>query len=358
MKNLPSLRKQAAGQTIVLVALSLIGLCTMAALTVDYGLMVIRANQIQRACDASALAAAWKYYNDFIVEAPTKNAAHENTAITAAKNWAVTVASQNGVTISASNVAFTGTTGSTTPKRVVVTASGTQSFFLAKIIGASSSTMTRKATAEISPVSQIGSPQGNGVAPLGITVDDFEDYYNNGTLTVTMERIQQGNFTNGEIIGMDLRPVNGKSPSHWENEVATGDTLNFFTDSPSNTAINASRGNQSTRLRDAINTRIANGKNTLYIMVTDPINQNNGTTNVPMRGIAKIEIQAISVNGQGNNALASFSMKIVGGGLIGDDDFPFTIDSADITSMTVPNGELTNSQNTSLIFKVRLIDDI
>ncbi|MDX6765964.1 MAG: pilus assembly protein TadG-related protein [Candidatus Methylacidiphilales bacterium] len=370
MKHTHRTKRQARkGQSIMLVMLALVILCIMAALTVDYGLMVIRANQLQRACDAAALTAAWSYYNDYVKVAGTINSNQQKatlsaTAETTAKSQAVTVADSNGVTITSSNVTFNGTVGSNNPRRVTVVASGSHSYFIARVMGAGSSVMTRRATAEITPVAGIGKSDvdgsSGGVAPLGITVDDFKNYYNSGSnLTVTLERLQTGDFTNGEILGMDIRPQNGKSPSQWEDEVATGADLNFYSDNPSNTAINASRGNQSGRLQNAINTRIANGQKTLYIMVTDPRSQNNGTSNMPLRGVAKVEIQSISLNGQGNNALASFTMKVVGGWLDGDSNYITTVSSVDVDSLEgIPSSEINNNENTNFMFTVRLIDDI
>jgi len=175
-------------------------------------------------------------------------------------------------------------------------------------------------------------------------------------ITLDMERIQEADFTDGEIIGMDISPTNAKSPSQWEDEVAYGttDLLNRETSNdgdpsndPTNTSINASRGNQSFRLENAIDTRLANGQDTMLIMVTNPQVQNNGTTNMPLLGIAKVKITGINTTGHGANEEAHISFIILEGGLVG----------ANGTELYTAE-ELAAGAATNTVYVLRLIDDL
>ena len=63
IKILSSLRKDDRGQALILVALSMVVLIGVAALSVDYGYLAWQKRDLQNAADAAALAAAWELPN-------------------------------------------------------------------------------------------------------------------------------------------------------------------------------------------------------------------------------------------------------------------------------------------------------
>src|SRR5437868_15312109 len=87
--------RRRGGSVIVLVTLSTVFLLGCTALAVDYGLLVVDANRLQRACDAAALAGAsqLKMTND-------------TTDTYNAKVVAVNTAAQNGVVIDHNRITF------------------------------------------------------------------------------------------------------------------------------------------------------------------------------------------------------------------------------------------------------------
>lgn len=330
-----------SGQSMLMMLLSLFMLCLMGGLAVDYGMLVLRGAMLQQACDAAALDAAGGYFTKRFEEGKS-----ETTAMNEAKSHAVLVAAQNKITITTDDVVFTGTLNTSTPRRVIVRASLQQDFLLARILGIMSANLTRQATAEISPTKGT-----SGTAPLVITVGDYTQYKGSGTpITVQMERLQEGDFTNGEMIGMDIRQNSAKSPSQWEDEVRYGSTdpLHLVTGDPVGTAINADLGNQSTRLRNAIRDRLNSGKDTLVVMISDPQPMNTGTVHLPMRGLATIRIHRVDLVNRGTNAVASLTFEILSGGLLGPEEFTDLYSAADLGSSPI----LVNT------YALRLVDDL
>ena len=61
MRSIKQWLKREAGQSVILVALSIAMLCGVAALVVDIGMVSVREGQLQNAADAAALAAEYLF---------------------------------------------------------------------------------------------------------------------------------------------------------------------------------------------------------------------------------------------------------------------------------------------------------
>jgi hypothetical protein len=179
-------RRSERGQTMALVAVSIVSLLAMAALAIDVVTLYVAHGQAERAADAAALAAAKVLADSGVTTDPSNGSSPSfwNTACTAAVGEATAVANQNliaGQTPSTVNVtfpAFAGSTctGSSPPVfgidpqvTVQVTVTSVPTFF-ARIWSKASSSVSASATAEAFNPSDSTSLAGNTVPiiPLGI----------------------------------------------------------------------------------------------------------------------------------------------------------------------------------------------
>ena len=128
MRSIKQWLKREAGQSVVLVALSIAMLCGVAALVVDVGMVSVREGQLQNAADAAALAAA-----------------RDLPSASTAKSTAVKYAGYNGVTAT-DTVVTTPYNGN--PNRVEVVCNKTVQYTFAKIFGAKSIVVSARAVAE------------------------------------------------------------------------------------------------------------------------------------------------------------------------------------------------------------------
>lgn len=142
-----SQRKQ-GGFSVALVAIMLTGLCGMAALAVDVGVLYTTKNSEQNAADAAALAGAFAY------ETPQASA---SAAVTAAQNAAIGMAAANSVfgspvTITAADVTVNPPDNSPGIHDVTVTVPRTGAnaipAYFAQVLGFHSFNLTATATAE------------------------------------------------------------------------------------------------------------------------------------------------------------------------------------------------------------------
>lgn len=90
-------RNRERGVTLALVALSIVGVISMAALSIDVGTLYQASSEAQRSADAAALAAARVLSLSGITGDPTNAGGHWADACTAAQQAARTVATQNTV---------------------------------------------------------------------------------------------------------------------------------------------------------------------------------------------------------------------------------------------------------------------
>ncbi|MFQ3671436.1 MAG: pilus assembly protein TadG-related protein, partial [Verrucomicrobiia bacterium] len=290
------------GSALIFVVLSLLVLLMVAAFAVDYGVLALEANRVQRACDAAALAAA--------VHMTSLAGSPQAEDYAAAREQAVTTAARNGLTITGSNVFFQ--SGNT---QVRVNGSKQVPLFFGRIGGGTSAGIHRHATAEFGWVRSLG-----GVLPLGLTENDYALYGPGGpnegqAFTVTLIRNQSEAFQQGNVVGLSVQiGSNGKSPAHWQNElqgtsklppVSKGDDLEL-------NSLNANLGNQSGRLQTGLNSRIASGQREFEVFILNPKGQTNGNSPHPVLDVAKVElVQEVTTTGRGASERASLTLRFL-----------------------------------------------
>ncbi len=148
------------GNIVVILLLTLVPVMGIGALAVDYGLLINDKNRLQRACDASSLAAAQEL----------KVSGNDNTDTNKAKTVAIATAAQNGVTITSNNVTF-----SNGNANITVTADLTRGLFFARVLGIAKGDTAASATAgKLGPPSNYSG--GPYVVPVGITMPDYDKY--------------------------------------------------------------------------------------------------------------------------------------------------------------------------------------
>jgi Flp pilus assembly protein TadG len=286
--------KRRAGSVLVMVALSFVVLCGFTAFATDYGQMVWWRNQLQRACDASALAGASQLpFGDD------------------AKTVAETVGKQNGVpapTISWPN----GT------KQIRVTATREVKFGFAKMIGLSSGTVSASAVA--GRIALKGVP---GNVPLAITTDDYNRYKNGTSFETRLVDNNRQDFNAGTLVALDLRfDNNGKSPAQFEDDLDNGSPETVHLNQQINSTLNASLSAQGPKMEDAIMGRINAAAAAPYydtgsryvfpkypdgdprvvtIIIADPNPQDNSNPMVTARAIVPVYIESVRSPGNSDN---------------------------------------------------------
>src|SRR5215475_13929485 len=93
-KRTRSRRRNERGQTLMLVAISMVSLLAIAALAVDLGSLYAARGEIQRAADAAALAGAKAFVDSGVTTNPT-NPQLQSIAQTMAQAYASAAAAQN-----------------------------------------------------------------------------------------------------------------------------------------------------------------------------------------------------------------------------------------------------------------------
>lgn len=302
------------GSSLVLICVGMVSLLGFASFALDYSLLLADANQLQRACDSAALAGA--------AQLPDTDAATADI---------IEVGDANGITITAADITYTNS-----DTRVKVESSTTRSFLLGSVIGMSGATLSRHATSERATVDATG-----GAVPLSMTTDDFNNHAPGEEFTLKLGRNQEEDFTAGVMVAMDLKDgANAKTPSEWEENVASGmsETVDMNSTELEN-SLNASTSNQGKRLEDAINTRIAEGRTTMFIMLSDPKAQTAGTSYFGLKGIVPVEIISVAQNGNNPGYL---TLKILDS---------LYLNSEDATIQT-------GTSNPGGLYVIRLLDDI
>ncbi len=224
-----------------MVALSIGVIFGCAAIAIDYGVLVNDANQLQRGCDAAAVAGAQKLYTSGVTPAALVFDQFY------AREFAVTVAARNGVTVNPNDVTFPA------PNKIKVQATRTRSLFFAQALGRNNGTVTRRATA--GRIALRGVPRA---VPLAMTTDDY--YANRGGNSFEYQLINNHdtNFERGTVVGLDLRPGNsGKSGSIFEDDLANGYNGTIYLGQDINNALNANLNSQGAKLEIAIADRIS-----------------------------------------------------------------------------------------------------
>lgn len=239
-------RARRRGVSIVLVALAMTALLGFCALSVDYGFLTKDANQLQRGCDAAALAGA-PYL---------KRTGSDATDTAAASQAAIYVAYQNGLTITSSNVTFLNNN-----TQIKVQASQTQAFLFGRALGMSSSKVTRDAVAGINAITAADT---SGVVPMGVTSDTENAYKYDWTHDYTITLIRGNtqpfirdtttNPVTDDMILFDLGGGNGKSPAHMQNQTA-GTEIVPTTIGNDETTLNASNTSETLHMERGLASR-------------------------------------------------------------------------------------------------------
>jgi Flp pilus assembly protein TadG len=153
--ELRTLRSDQSGQSLIIVALAMVVILGIAAMTIDVGSWYVKHHQAQVTADAAALAAS-----NCLADAGPGQTCTSTTDTTDAATVATTIAKDNGVTIPASDVSFSGNS-------VTVTAPNSAPAFFANAFGIHSTTPTGHATAAWTPPSSSScSTPGNSCAAV------------------------------------------------------------------------------------------------------------------------------------------------------------------------------------------------
>jgi len=220
------LRAQRKGSISVVVALSLLVLVGFCAFGVDYGMLVVDKNRLQRACDAGALAGA-NYLK------LTNDSADRATARTAA----VYVAWQNGATINSADITFTNAN-----TQIIVPGRTTRNMLFGRAIGVPTGSVVAVAQADVSTIYNEPVMPPVRVAPIGITWETYNQYVNNGGATLVKLSMVTGKssalgFEN--FVLLDLRGPDCKSPAHMMRQL-NGTEVEYSAIGELETALNTS----------------------------------------------------------------------------------------------------------------------
>ncbi len=233
-------RTRRGGSVLVMMSLAITVIFGCAAIAIDYGVLVRDANELQRGCDAAAVAGAQKLYSS------GSSAAHLVYDRYDAREFAVTVAARNGVTVDPNDVTFPA------PNKIKVLATRTRSLFFAQVLGRKNGTVTRDATA--GRIALRGVPRA---VPLAMTTDDY--YTNRGGNSFEYQLINNHdtNFASRTVVALDLRVDNsGKSPAVFQDDMTNGYNDTIYLGQDINNALNADLASQGQKLEIAINDRI------------------------------------------------------------------------------------------------------
>ncbi len=209
-----------AGNILVPVFFALVMMLGFCALAVDYGTSVVIKNQLQRTCDAAALAGAAEL-------AQTKIPATDRANATA---QAIATAGKNGYTISASDINF-----DTASTQIRVSKIVTRNFLFGAFIGIAKGQVPATALAGRTYIGGM-----KGLDPLGVTRRTYDTYApsasnpNPGPVRLQLTRNTQEAFgplnsemPNGStvwnVVALDLRPGNsGNSGALFQSDVISG----------------------------------------------------------------------------------------------------------------------------------------
>lgn len=310
MKNKQKTNRQRGarrrGTVIVMVSCAMVLLCGACALAVDYGLMLSTRNQLQRACDAGALAAV-KYL-------PLN---YENS-----RDAAVFVGYQNGGTAIVKN-----TISFPTAFRVTVPAARNVNFFFARVLGKNSGTVSARATAAVQMRDFLDTP---AVVPLGITPETYAaGLAANASINVRLIEQNKEGLGLNELVTFDLRDgSNGKSPAKLEEQLSWDTTFQepTYIGNPE-TTLNSDDQAQSHATDDGLQTRIqaalAMGDNgnrypnipygsplVMYFIIT-PANSGpiTGTNQAPVLGFAPMYAQGINIVKSGGTTTVTVTLR-------------------------------------------------
>lgn len=330
---------------LVLTSLSIIALLGCVALSVDYGLLMMDASRLQRACDAAALAGATKLKRasarPTVPTNLTLDATNADLDRNAAGKDANTVAWKNDkvpVDVSKGDVVFSDNDSTITVRSTV-----TRRFFFARALGIPSGQVVRFATARVKPISELSTVGPIHVAPIGISWDTYDAYKNDQTNSHDLGLVRQNKNTFGkdDMVLFDLRSSNGKSGAQMENQL-TGSDKETVKLGDSETTLNAAGPSETGKLGGGLDTLFSRAAgapwydsptdNTgadevlsgaeartnprvVYLIVTpSTTSPNNGTFDTPVQGFVPVYIESYdnggSTNGRGKGSSSNIGLSI------------------------------------------------
>jgi hypothetical protein len=294
-----------------MVAGGLVMLSGFCALAVDYGRSVLVKNQLQRACDAGALA-GMKYL-------PADPAG--------ARTAAVYYAYQNGgVVVNPTNVQLLNSNS-----RISVPATQNVRYFFAPVMRLASGNVGARATAAIQQRNNMLPPS---VVPIGITPSTYNQYKNGDPVSIEGIRQNKQDLDFREFVLFDLRQQNSKSPSHMQNQLQWGSTFNEVTTIGSTeTTLNASKSAETKFFRDGMLSRFnaasgapwnddgtkftdipAGSPRMMTFIVTPEQQAVNGNNNARVVAFAPVYVESVTVSGDYMSMRVRFLPPTAGGG--------------------------------------------
>jgi Flp pilus assembly protein TadG len=196
-----SLTRHRRGSVTLAVSFGMVVLCGFCALGVDYGRAVLAKNQLQRACDAAALAGA-KYlpkYNDSAKTAAVYYA-YQNNAI---------VNTSSGIQITHNN------------SRIRVRATQNVKYLFAPVMKILNGDVTAQATAAVQ--------QRDGIvpAPIAITPSTYETYKDGSPIVLDGIRLNKDDLGIRDFVLLDLNDSQvAASPSQMQGQLQWGSAFN------------------------------------------------------------------------------------------------------------------------------------
>lgn len=229
----------------------MIALIGFTALAVDYGMLTADVNQLQRGCDAAALAGVTQL----------KRSGNDQADIDKARDLAVKVARENNVTVDRNAITFNFVASGSADNytQITVPATRQRALFFSRIWGVANKTVRRQAISKVAPATSMTT---NAVAPIGITWDTCNAYKNDTDLhEITLIRQNKETFARDPddpyqpdpFVLFDLRDSNGKSGAHMQDQL-TGDDVEKAQIGDFDTTLNASLNSEGPKLSDGLDT--------------------------------------------------------------------------------------------------------
>ena len=195
-----------AGQTIALVAVSMVSLLAVAALAIDLTTLYVAKGEIQRAADSAALAGAKALVDSGVTTDPT-NTGLQGVAQQIANSYAIATAFQNNVAGAPAQMVGSPVLNFGLPGNPRVTVSMQKTnlpVFFARIFGNSAAMVSAIATAEAYNPAYSQNNTGIVTATMGVLIGDTnaDKFVNSGDIAQT--KSQSGNSVSSSNFREDV----------------------------------------------------------------------------------------------------------------------------------------------------------
>lgn len=207
MHRFSNLIKNEKGSTIVFVAMTVTVLIAFASLVIDLGGAYFETSNAQNIADAVAYSAGRQLPVD----------ASSATALDAIRQTAKYYASKNGYTTLSDDDILLGGVSNGKYTRLTIAVTKSKPLYFAQIIGMQSVTVTRKATAAVTPVSSL-----DDMLPLGIEKSALQAAIQNGKTQHIVLKYGGGGGDTGFFGALDLDGVKGGGAKDFATWLAFG----------------------------------------------------------------------------------------------------------------------------------------